>query len=224
MNIIIFKKFLNPDVCQLLNNWVDLAVNNHWMDKGRDFDLSHYRFNHKPNNYKYRLTSRIYANRYKYPEIVYKVSNQISGFLQIQDLEKSVVGGGRDGIVVSCMLPDGKVSAHIDDMEGSLHILRCNIMTRKSDFGGELYIGERKINIDVGDLHCYLPSLTMHKVTVGQGETSRVMWMFGYQCSLDRFNQIVDQNLNANNARRNLEHLNGNAIYTIPEVSVTHNG
>jgi hypothetical protein len=63
-------------------------------------------------------------------------------------------------------------------------------MTRNSDAGGELYIGGKKIDIGVGDLHCYLPSVVEHYVTEVKGQTSRIMWMFGYQCSTERFDQL----------------------------------
>jgi hypothetical protein len=68
--------------------------------------------------------------------------------------------------------------------------LRCNVLTRKADNGGELYVGGNKIDINVGDLHCYLPSTVEHYVTEVKGKTSRVLWMFGYQCSVKRFNDL----------------------------------
>lgn len=184
MQLCIFPNFITVDVCNQLNDWVDLAAQNKWMDKGIDQG--------KP-EYGNRLTSRMYADRYVYPSVVYEVSNKISEFLDIKDLKHSTEGGGRDGIVVSCTFPNGDVYSHTDPMEGNLHVLRCNIMTRGSDAGGELYIGGNKINIGVGDLHCYLPSSVPHYVTKVEGNTSRVLWMFGYQCSSERFNQIAKQ-------------------------------
>lgn len=188
MQVLIFPKFIATDFCDQLNDWVDLAAQNKWIDKGLDRE-----------NFEYsnRLTSRMYADRYVYPPVVYEVSNKISEFLDIKDLKHSTAGGGRDGIVVSCTFPDGDVYSHTDPMEGNLHVLRCNIMTRGSNAGGNLYIGGNKIDIGVGDLHCYLPSYMPHHVTKVEGNTSRVLWMFGYQCFSERFNQIAKQNLNA---------------------------
>jgi hypothetical protein len=97
-----------------------------------------------------------------------------------------VIGGGRDGVVVSYNLY-GDVFKHIDAMEGDLHVLRCNVMTQAADAGAELYIGDEKIKIGVGDLHCYLPSDVEHYVTTAEGNTPRIMWMFGYQISKDAF-------------------------------------
>jgi hypothetical protein len=65
-------------------------------------------------------------------------------------------------------------------------------MTRAADDGGKLYVGGKEIDIKVGDLHCYLPSTIEHYVTEVKGETSRVLWMFGYQCSKEKFKQICN--------------------------------
>jgi hypothetical protein len=52
-------------------------------------------------------------------------------------------------------------------------------MTRAADAGAELYVGGQLVDIEVGELHCYLASEFEHKVTEVQGNTSRVLWMFG---------------------------------------------
>jgi hypothetical protein len=68
-------------------------------------------------------------------------------------------------------------------MEGELHVLRCNVMTQAADDGAQLFIGNKQIDIGVGDLHCYLPSDVEHYVTPVKGSMPRIMWMFGYQIS-----------------------------------------
>lgn len=180
--VLIFKNFLPVEECNQLNDWVDIGVKNNWLDKGISRGSGW--------EYEGRLTTRKYGNRFENPQIVYKTQTKIDKFLNITDLPKSVFGGGKDGVVVSCTFAGGDVYAHKDPMEGSLHVLRCNIMTRNSEMGGKLYINNKKIDINVGDLHCYLPSAVVHFVTEIKGKTSRVMWMFGYQCSLERFNKL----------------------------------
>ena len=180
--VLVFKNFLSNHKCSKLNKWVDLGIKNKWLDKGIDRGSDWV--------YENRLTTRPYAKRFDYSVDVYDVQNKISQFLDIVDLPKSVIGGGKNGIVVSCTHPGGDVYEHIDPKEGKLEVLRCNVMTRSADVGGELYVGGSKVDINVGDLHCYLPSTIEHYVTEVKGKTSRVLWMFGYQCSVERFNKL----------------------------------
>jgi hypothetical protein len=180
--VLVFKNFLSNDECNKLNQWVDLGVQNKWLDKGvnRGSDWV----------YESRLTTRPYAKRFDYSVDVYDVQDKISKFLDIMDLPKSVIGGGKNGIVVSCTFDGGDVYEHIDPKEGNLEVLRCNVLTRAADDGGKLYVGGNEIVVNTGDLHCYLPSTVKHYVTEVKGQTSRVLWMFGYQCSIKRFNEL----------------------------------
>jgi hypothetical protein len=183
-NVLIIPNFISQDVCQAMNNWVYKGVANKWLDSGISRGSGW--------TYKDRLTTRAYGNRFEYPQIVYDVFAQITEQLHLQDLPKSLAGGGRNGIVVSCTNSGGDVYEHKDPMEGELHVLRCNIMTSKADEGAELFIDGEKINIEVGDLHCYLPSNVPHYVTTAQGHTSRIMWMFGYQISIKQWQEKTD--------------------------------
>jgi hypothetical protein len=180
--MIFVPNFLSDSECNLLNEWVLIGVKKKWLDFGTNRGSAL--------TYQHRLTTRPYGQRFQYPEIVYEISEKITKFLEIQHLKKSDVGGGRDGIVVSYTLPGGENSIHKDPKEGDFHLLRCNVMTQAADSGGELFVGNKKININVGDLHCYLPSTVEHYVTEVKGQTPRVLWMFGYQCSIERFNKI----------------------------------
>jgi hypothetical protein len=182
MQVLIFKNFLDIDTCNQLNEWVDAGVEKKWLDKGISRDSGW--------GYEGRFTTRNYGNRFEYADIVYETQKKIDEFLDIADLTKSVMGGGKNGIVVSCTFNGGDVYKHIDPKEGELEVLRCNVITRSAEDGGELYVGGNKIDINVGDLHCYLPSTVEHYVTEIKGQTSRVLWMFGYQCSLERFEKL----------------------------------
>ena len=44
---------------------------------------------------------------------------------------------------------------------------------------GQVYVENNKIDIEVGELHCYLASDYEHYVTEVKGETPRILWMFG---------------------------------------------
>jgi hypothetical protein len=177
------KHFLTQTQCDELNAWVLEGVECKWLDLGASCEMQW--------QYEKRLTTRNYGGRFEYPQIVYDVSQQITESLDLHDLRKSEFGGGRDGVVVSCTFPEGDVYEHIDMMEGSKHILRCNVMTQAADSGAKLYIDNEHIDVEVGELHCYLPSTVPHYVTKVEGQTPRILWMFGYKCDKERFDQLL---------------------------------
>jgi len=181
MTVLTFKNFLTAEECSTLNKWVDLGVQNKWLDEG---------LNRGEWGYKERLTTRPYADRFDYSPEVYAVQDKITNFLNLADLQKSVAGGGKNGIVVSYTLNGGDTYEHVDPKEDALEVLRCNVLTGKPTEGGELFVNKEKIDLDVGDLHCYLASTVEHCVTETKGDTPRILWMFGYQCSVDRFNEL----------------------------------
>lgn len=173
--LFIKRQFLSLAECEALNAWVDEGVKQRWLDVGVSGNSGW--------AYKDRLTTRNYGRRFNYPAVVYKVFDAITTALDLHGIPKSISSGGKDGVVVSYTLPSGSVFPHKDQMDGDLHVLRCNVMTRTADAGAELFIDGKKIDIGVGDLHCYLPSDVEHYVTTVEGSTPRVMWMFGYQVS-----------------------------------------
>jgi hypothetical protein len=170
--VLIVKNFIPQDVCDSLNAWVDEGVKNKWLNFG---------VSRGDAEYKKRLTTRKYADRFDYPETAYVTFDKITKHFGYEGVLKSVSGGGKDGIVVSCTFPEGDVYLHKDPKESGLDVLRCNILTRKADVGGVLHVDGEQIDLDVGDLHCYVASAFPHYVTEVQGSTSRVLWMFGYQ-------------------------------------------
>jgi hypothetical protein len=185
MDVLVKKNFITADDCLKLSSWVDVGVENKWLDKGVS----------RGSQWEYgkRLTTRNYGDRFEYPSVAHEVFKKITDALDLHGVRKSSAGGGRDGIVVSCTFPGGDVYKHTDPLEGKLQVLRCNIMTRPADAGGELFVNDQKINVGVGDLHCYLASNSPHYVTEVKGSTPRVLWMFGYQFSFQDFDQLKEQ-------------------------------
>lgn len=180
MTVLIFKNFINEEICNELNNWVLLGVKNKWLDVGQTCWKS-----------EKRKTTRMYGDRFNYPNIAYTVFENITKKLELHDLKKSVAGGGKDGIVVNYTPNGGDTFEHLDRKEGEFEVLRCNILTSKPTNGGELFVDGKEIKINVGDLHCYLPSVVRHNVLETKGNIPRIMWMFGYQCSVERFEKLV---------------------------------
>jgi hypothetical protein len=170
MRLEVFKNFITPEQCQQLNAWVYEAVENSWLGPG---------ISKMDRNYQLRLTSRLYADRFEYPDLVRELSDRIRDFVGIADCPL-ITGHGRDGVVVSYTLPGGDVYRHRDPRSSNdWSALRCNILTQAADTGGVLFVDDQQIDIEVGDLHCYLASDYFHSVTEVQGNTPRIMWMFG---------------------------------------------
>lgn len=169
MRIERYKNFLSPEDCAALNAWVDEGVEKKWLDAG---------ISRGSGGYGKRFTSRLYADRFEYPQIVRDISDRIRSFCGVSAYPL-IEGHGRDGVVVSCTFSGGDVYPHKDPRLGGYAALRCNVMTRAADANAELYVGGQLVNIEVGELHCYLASEFEHYVTEVQGENSRVLWMFG---------------------------------------------
>jgi len=165
------KNFLSPEDCTALNAWVDEGVEKKWLDAGISRGML---------GYTGRVTSRGYGYRFEYPQIVLDISDRIRKFCGVNSYGLIDDGHGRDGVVVSCTFGGGDVYEHKDPKPSSkLSALRCNVMTRAADAGAELYVDGQFVNIEVGELHCYLASDFEHKVTSVEGNTPRVLWMFG---------------------------------------------
>ena len=164
------KNFLAPEECSVLNTWVDEGVEKKWLDCGISGGYL---------QYNRRVTSRLYGDRFEYPQIVLDISNRIREYCGVSTYGL-IEGHGRDGVVVSCTFDGGDVYLHRDPKsEAGLSALRCNVMTRKADAGGVLYLEGQPVDIEVGELHCYLASNFSHQVAEVKGETPRVLWMFG---------------------------------------------
>jgi hypothetical protein len=178
MRIEVIPNFATNDEIKELNDWAELGVINRWLDVGIS----------KRNVIDKRVTSRFYPNRYHYPEVALSLSKRVRKHVGI-DLYPLIEGHGRDGIVVSYTYPGDDVYSHKDPKSiDGMDTLRCNILTQKSDSGGILFVEGHKIDIEVGDLHCYLVSEHEHWATEVEGNTPRIMWMFGAHVPAEDWN------------------------------------
>jgi hypothetical protein len=164
------KNFLTQAECEVLNAWTDLATQKNWLTVSKSRDAQ---------NYPKRVTSRLSPDRFEYPQFVLDTAAKIRAFCGV-DAYPLIAGHGRNGIVVSCIFPGGDVYSHKDprSMDG-VATLRCNVMTRAADSGCVLHVGGEVVDVEAGELHCYLASEHEHFATPVEGSTSRVMWMFG---------------------------------------------
>jgi hypothetical protein len=171
MRIEVAKAFLSKEECDLLNQWVNVGVVSGWLDKGHAQIRS--AFVDK------RLTSRLYGHRFNTPPEILAISKKVRRFVGV-DTYPLVTGHGRDGIVVSCTFSGGNLHEHVDPRNyHDLATLRCNVLTQKPEVGGILHIEGETVEVEVGDLHCYLASEHAHKVSTVGGNTPRILWMFG---------------------------------------------
>jgi len=178
MRIEIIPNFATQKEIQELNSWAEEGVKNKWLDIG----ISSNFFTNL------RVTSRMYGARYKYPQVALDLSERVRKFVGISAYP-FIVGHGRNGVVVSYTYPGGDVYKHKDPKSSDgLATLRCNILTQKADAGGVLYVDGKQIDINVGDLHCYLVSEHEHWATKVEGNTPRIMWMFGAHVPADDWN------------------------------------
>ena len=122
----------------------------------------------------------MHMNGKKYPPYVVEISNKIREFMDI-DYLPIIEGHGSNGVVVSITYPGGDVYRHQDPRseDNGWATFRCNVMTQAADSGGKLYVDDELVDIEVGDLHCYYASEQPHYVTEVEGNTPRVLWMFG---------------------------------------------
>ena len=178
MRLEVTKAFLTQEECDALNAWALQGVTNGWVSTGTSsVGLT-----------RNRLTSRMYGYRFTTPKIVKDVSKKVRSHVGVSTYP--IIGKhGRDGAVVTCTYDGGDVHIHRDPRNfPKLATLRCNVMTQKPESGGVLHIENEAVEIDVGDLHCYLVSEHPHYVTTVSGEIPRILWMFGACVPADDWN------------------------------------
>ena len=168
MRIDVIKNFVTSEECKLLNEWTHEGVKQKWLDAG----FSNGTLTNK------RLTSRMYGHRFTYPEVAYRVLDRIRTHYGFEKLE-TPTQQGRDGIVVSYTNPTGDVYPHKDPRVKGMATLRCNVVTQAADSGGLLFVDDEFVDVEPGDLHCYLASEHEHRVTEVEGTNPRILWMFG---------------------------------------------
>lgn len=170
MQVKIYKNFLSKEDCEALNNIANQGVKDGWISNG---------VNYQDNEYTKRFTSRMHMKNVEYPQIICDISKRVREFVSINAFP-IVANHGKDGVVVSYTMQGGDVYPHKDPRSSDeLPTYRCNILTQANEDGCDLYVGGKKIDIEVGDLHCYMVSEIEHYVTEAKGTTPRIMWMFG---------------------------------------------
>lgn len=128
-----------------------------------------------------RFSNRRDCGAYKNPGEALQLQRRIAMYFGLEAFPVASQSGGSDGIVVSCIKSGGDVFRHIDPASGHpTATLRCNLLTKAADAGGELIVGNDKIEFKERDLVCFLVTETEHHVTKNTGSGPRILWQFGW--------------------------------------------
>lgn len=173
----IIKNLVTKEECDQLNAWADKAVGNDWLDAG-------IRSGGAPYPKELRRTSRFYGDRFEHPPLALEIFQRIRDTLKLPDAPL-VTGHGRDGIVINYTMNGGAVYEHIDGTHHGLAVLRCNLLSRAPESGGELFVEDIEYPMHETAIHCYLVSKHRHRVEEVHGDKPRVLWMFGFAINAD---------------------------------------
>jgi hypothetical protein len=174
------KNFLSADECAALNAAASQGVLDGWVGPGI--------VNSAGEKTTLRMTSRLYMNGHEYPDVVGLASAKVRSYMGIHVFPLIGPPHGKDGVVVSVTREGGDVYPHRDPTQEGFVCFRCNVMTQAPDAGGKLTLDGVEQNIEVGELHCYPASLVEHSVSVVEGTTPRILWMFGAYVPVDTYN------------------------------------
>jgi hypothetical protein len=129
-----------------------------------------------------------------YPPYVIGISNKIRKFMNI-DHYPLISENGFEGVLLSVKFNGENVHEHRDmKFFKGWTPFRCNVVTQAPEQGAKLYVEDELIDIKVGDLHCYYASEQKHYVTEVEGNTPRVLWMFGAHRPLKDYYEMSLQN------------------------------
>lgn len=189
----VIRNYLPHDKCDQLNNWVYDAIETKKMDFGITTS-GDYKDHHRETA-PLRYTSRMYGDRYEYPQLVRDIHAQIEQDFNLQQWHFPQHSHGKDGVVVSATLPGGDVYLHKDPMAtDTLDTLRCNILTSETE-GGLIWVAGEPYQLQKGDMMQYIVSRHEHRVetVVGVPGDLRIMWMFGWCVDADIWEQSINK-------------------------------
>ena len=183
----VVRNYLPIAKCDELNEWIHDAIDTKKIDHGITTS-GDYRDHHREVA-PLRYTSRMYADRFEYPQLVRDIHAQIENEFNLSKWHEPMHTHGRDGVVVSATLPGGDVYLHLDPVNDfGKEVLRCNILTSETE-GGLIWVNDETYTLKKGDMMQYLVSRHEHKVepVVGNEGDLRIMWMFGWNVDGDEW-------------------------------------
>jgi hypothetical protein len=146
-----------------------------------------------------RKTTRFSTDKhFDYPKESLEIRKQIISKFNLEENEKkNLYPPFKNGIVASCAYDTDTCYEHVDpEWHEGLDTLHCNIITQSPDEGGEVIVGGQKHHMVERELFCYRVSKIEHEVLKINTKKPRVMWVFGFCISEERWKQIIDFNKN----------------------------
>jgi len=133
--------------------------------------------------YTLRKTTRQNNGKFEYPDLAWRIHTRIQEQL-------SIVGAAENpsGIINTIMYKGGDVFLHVDPNVNRIktgattEILRCNILTQPAEKGCVCTVNGVAVPewSDKGDMLCYIVSTLPHEVSLNEGDSPRILWLFGW--------------------------------------------
>ena len=201
----VVRNYLPVSECDELNAWVRDAIATEKMGKGITIDGSYKDDTRVRIPSPLRYTSRMYADRYEYPQLVRDIHARIEQEFNLSKWHEPIHKHGRDATVVSATLPGGDVYLHKDPKQSGVYMdtdpnskeaLSCNILTSETE-GGLIHVGDETYQLKKGDMMQYLVSRHEHRVetVVGNEGDMRILWMFGWYVDGDEWEASINNTL-----------------------------
>ena len=137
-----------------------------------------------PDNPGTRFTTRFpnesVAPSIDYPDAAHIVRQRIVNYFNLNEYKSPP--SYSHGIVNGIGYAGGRIEEHIDPTYyPHTKTIHFNAITQHADGGGHTIIGGVEYNdLDTTDLLIYQVSEVHHEVTVTEGDTPRILWVFGF--------------------------------------------
>jgi hypothetical protein len=158
----VISNFVSDYECNVLSNWI-LQNHHNFVDANMGGN---------------RKTTRYISNDIKFPQTALEIRERIKQYLELEDMVRPPF---TNGMVASYAEPGDTCYEHTDPVcyEGHL-TLHCNVIVQKPESDGNVVINGKEYDVPKGDVICYYVSDLKHSVTKVLGNTSRLMWVFGF--------------------------------------------
>jgi hypothetical protein len=167
-DFLILKNFIDRNTANSLNNW---CMNNYKKSFFTDANMGT-----KDTRYTTRFTKD--WESFSFPDECYVIKNKIINELELLNFK---MPNFKDGIVCGIGFDGGDIYEHVDPTYYEKTItLHCNILSRKSNAGGNIYINDVFVPVKERDLLCFKVSRDKHRVDKIQGDRERILWVFGF--------------------------------------------
>lgn len=179
MQVKVYKNFISKEDCEKLNKFALDSINNNLFTDGL---LSY--FINKP---KSQMVSR-FNKEIVFPKLAIKIQKDIQNKFNLKDknINKQF---HNQGIIVNVSFNEAQVVKHKDGVKQGYSALRCNIITSQPEKGGVLYIEDKPVELNQGDLYTCLVSEYEHFVSKNESDTPRIVWQFAFDVKKEQWSE-----------------------------------